>query len=279
MDKFSCAQNLLNSSCFDGGAGCGTVRLNLPVALANNIKYKSFSGRRQKPGEARLGSGGEIISPLSALISVRKAAQRESPIKIVRISGPGDPLANNSTFETLGLIRAEFPELTKCLSTNGLLLMDRLGSLMDVKVDTIAVTVNTLRPWIGMKLCDYVDYQGERFYGEAASRLLLSNQIKGIEKALKYGLKVIVNSVLIPGINEEELPELASILKGAGVRVMNIVPLAPQTESMSLAQVSSAAVNRVQQGCEKLGMRVYRSMECLFDEVRQLRENWMPVTA
>jgi nitrogen fixation protein NifB len=42
-------------------------------------------------------------------------------ITVVGIAGPGDPLATTHALETFKLIHNRYPQLIKCLSTNGLL--------------------------------------------------------------------------------------------------------------------------------------------------------------
>ena len=182
-------------------------------------------------------------------------------------AGPGDPLANEATFETFALVHASFPHLTKCLSTNGLLLSDRLESLLDVKLDTLSVTINALHPWVGAKIYSFVEYRGRTYFGEEGARLLFYNQITGIEKAIKRGLRVKVNSVLIPEVNEQELTELASILKGIGVRLMNVMPLIPQAEMAGLPAVPHSTLNNVRDSCEKLIKQFRRCKQCRADAV------------
>jgi nitrogen fixation protein NifB len=94
----------------------------------------------------------KIISPDEALELVEKVTSSDPRIRVAGIAGPGDPLANEATFKTFRLIDRRFPTLTKCLSTNGLLLADRLDNLLDIGLDTLTVTVNAFRPWIGTKI-------------------------------------------------------------------------------------------------------------------------------
>jgi nitrogen fixation protein NifB len=62
-----------------------------------------------------------------------------SVIKVVGIAGPGDPLANDETFEAFLLIKAEFPHLIKCLSTNGLLLPEKIELLQQIGLKSLTV--------------------------------------------------------------------------------------------------------------------------------------------
>lgn len=61
----------------------------------------------------------EVISPEAALDRVERALRLDSRSAGGGGAGPGEPLANPATLETLRLIHARFPRLLLCLSTNG----------------------------------------------------------------------------------------------------------------------------------------------------------------
>ena len=55
-------------------------------------------------------------------------------------------MANEETFRTLELVGKEFPELTLCLSTNGLMLPASVDRLKELGVKFITVTINAIDP-------------------------------------------------------------------------------------------------------------------------------------
>ena len=55
-------------------------------------------------------------------------------------------------FQTLDLVRKEFPELSLCLSTNGLALAENVDRLKGSGVDFITVTMNAIDPEVGAKI-------------------------------------------------------------------------------------------------------------------------------
>ncbi len=70
-------------------------------------------------------------APGDALERIRTSCiDRNENITVIGIAGPGDPLANEATFEVLGAINREFPEIILCVSTNGLLLPEKLDDLL-----------------------------------------------------------------------------------------------------------------------------------------------------
>ena len=72
-------------------------------------------------------------------------------IKVVAVAGPGEPLANDETFETLRLVGEKYPGIILCLSTNGLLLPDKISELDSLGVSNITVTMNAINPQIGQQ--------------------------------------------------------------------------------------------------------------------------------
>lgn len=108
-----------------------------------NIRCGYCDRRYDCANESRPGVTSEVISPEAALDRVERALRLDSRLRVAGVAGPGEPLANPATLETLRLIHARFPRLLLCLSTNGLVLSDALPELLDCGVSTLTVTVNT----------------------------------------------------------------------------------------------------------------------------------------
>ena len=152
--------------------------------------------QREPPGVTT-----RILNPDEAMDMVKKVVEKYNYIKVVGIAGPGDPLANEETFETLRRLHEQYPNVIKCISTNGLLLPDKIDFLQKYDVGNITVTLNAIDPEIGAKIYQFVDYKGKRYEGVEGAKLLLSQQLKGIEEAVKRHMIVKINTVYIPGIN------------------------------------------------------------------------------
>jgi hypothetical protein len=114
-------------------------RVHLAVAPRCNIQC-AFCERKicanltmQHPGWAH-----QLLSPIEAVELVRHLAHsRPGESFVVGVAGPGEPLANAETFEALGRVHKEYPALIKCVSTNGLLLEQRLPHLLDAGVTAL----------------------------------------------------------------------------------------------------------------------------------------------
>ncbi len=218
--------------CF-GGDRHKNGRIHLAVAPRCNITCAYCDRKHDCANESRPGVASRIVTPLQALDQVRGAMNHDllgKIIKVVGIAGSGDPLANDETFETFRLIRAEFPELMFCLSTNGLLLPDKIDELIDVNLHSLTITINALSPAVGARIYRQVNYQGNRQVGIEGAALLIEHQLEGLRLAAQAGLVVKVNSVLMPGINDGQIPLIAEKIAGLGAYLMNIMPLIPQAE-------------------------------------------------
>ena len=105
------------------------------------------------------------------------------------------------------VLQDRFQTLHKCISTNGLLLPESIFLLKELGVETITVTINAVDPAISARIYSFIYYQGEKLEGRQAAEVLLHNQLAGIERAVKEGIAVKVNTVMIPTINDNHIIE------------------------------------------------------------------------
>ena len=214
-----------NHPCFGQGRA-HTGRIHLPVCPGCNIACR-FCERSLNTTENRPGVTGKVLKPEEAVPLVAKALEISPDIKVAGIAGPGDTLASNNALKTFRLIKKEFPQLIKCMSTNGLLLSEKADEIVKAGVDTLTVTVNAVDPKIEAELNDYIIYHGKKIEGEEGASILIKNQLEGIKKVSSAGITVKVNTVLVPHINGSHIEEIAKAVKEAGATKYNIIPLIP----------------------------------------------------
>jgi len=215
--------------CF-GGDHKNSARIHLPVAPACNIKCGFCERKFDCVNESRPGVTSKVLNPqegLERLELVLRHPEAGPKMKVVGIAGPGDPLANENTFKTFELIRAAHPEMTLCLSTNGLMLPEKIERIIELGIHSITVTMNALTPATGSKVYEWIHYQGKKFTGEAAAAFLIDKQLEGVKLATQAGMLVKINHVYMPGINDNETLDLAVTARRLGATMMNIVPLIP----------------------------------------------------
>lgn len=222
-------KDIVNSHpCFSAG-NKNTGRIHLPVSPACNIGCR-FCHRVLNDTENRPGVAAKVISPEQSIDILHKALVLCPEIRVAGIAGPGDTLATNAALETFRLIDKEFPQLIKCMSTNGLLLNEKADEIIDAKVDSLTVTINAIDPAIEAKLNKFVIYHGKKYDAYEGAQILIENQLKGIEKIAKSGIQLKINTVLVPRINGKHIAQIAERVAKAGATIYNIIPLIPTFE-------------------------------------------------
>lgn len=211
--------------CFSNDGG-HVSRMHLAVAPKCNIKC-GFCQPTVSPCVHGCipGLSKTLLTPEQAEARVRQVMEEQGvEIGIIGIAGPGEPLCNQETFQAIALIRQVFPKIHICLSTNGLVLPQSVQLLKQLHVETLTVTVNALTAPVGARIYEHI----MGIPGEEGVRLLIERQWRGIALAVEAGLVVKINSVFVPGVNGEELAQIAERGKQAGANIQNIIPLIPR---------------------------------------------------
>ena len=203
------------------------ARLHLPVSPACNIAC-AFCRRDFNRVEHRPGVAARLLTPEDAVGVVERAVRLIPNLAVVGIAGPGDPLASHHAIATFGRIHARWPDLTLCVSTNGLMLPARVGELRAAGVTTLTVTVNAVDAAIQAQITPKLAWERRRLDGVEAAHRLIANQLDGIARAAELGFTIKINTVLIPTVNDHHIGDVAAAVAGAGARMINIIPLIPE---------------------------------------------------
>lgn len=211
--------------CYSKGAH-KYARMHLPVAPACNIQCNYCNRKFDCSNESRPGVVSKLLSPAQAAERFKKVKARIPETRVVGIAGPGDPLANPAaTLASLKAIAATQEEVHLCVSTNGLALLELVDDLKAVGVDHLTITINCIDAAIGAKIYPWIYFNHKRLRGLEAAQTLIDRQLAGLEAAVNAGMLVKVNTVLIPGINDHHVGELAQELKQYGALLHNVMPL------------------------------------------------------
>jgi nitrogen fixation protein NifB len=268
------SRSLVNTHpCFSETAHHTFGRIHLPVAPACNIQCRYCVRKYDCANESRPGITSKVLTPEDAMERIRALVERNDRLTVAGIAGPGDPLANADTYRVLRQINREFPNLILCLSTNGLLLPDRLEQIIAAGVRSLTVTVNAISVKTAASIYAWIVYQGKRYDGEEAAILMLQNQWQGLYQAVRSGLMVKVNTVHIPGINEFEIPKIAERAGGLGAHIMNIIPLIPQAEFSHLKRPDYKTVNSMREKCKPYIAQMTHCRQCRADACGILGED------
>jgi len=264
----------LQHPCYSGG--CKNARIHLPVAPSCNISCNYCNRRYDCVNESRPGVCSELLSPQAAAEKYLKVKANIANLQVVGIAGPGDPLADfDKTEETFRLIRELDKDVIFCLSTNGLYLERYADRIKKSGVTHVTVTINTLRPETGAIIYKEVTYDGAVYTGIAAAELLLEKQLAGLKKLQELGITAKINTVLIKGVNDDEIENIAKTASGCGVYIGNIMQLIPAAGSVfeNMPLTSNAELNEARERCGKFLKQMYHCRQCRADAVGTLEQD------
>lgn len=267
--------NLDNHPCFNPDACKSFGRVHLPVAPRCNIQCKFCNRKFDCVNETRPGVTSAILSPGQAMVYLEEVFAQKGNISVVGIAGPGDPFANaEETLETLARVRARFPEVILCVATNGLNLAPYLDELERLKVSHITVTVNAVDPAIGAKIYSWMRIDKRVRRAEDGASILLSRQLESIRGLKERGIMVKVNSIILPGINEDHIEAVARKMEELGVDLFNCMPYYPNagSEFEYLEEPDKATVERIRQSTGKHVKQMRHCTRCRADAVGLLGE-------
>ena len=265
--------------CYSEKASHTFGRAHLPVAPKCNVQCNYCVRKFDCVNESRPGVTSEILNPEQALQKIRDIIAEHPYIKVVGIAGPGDPLYNEATFETFRLIHENFPDLILCVSTNGLLLPDKIDLLEKYGVSNITVTMNALDPDVAAQIYQFINYQGKRYdSGREMGELLIGKQLEGIRLAVERKMLVKVNTVYIPGINDSQILEIAKKISSMGVYIHNIIPLIAQAKFAHLNPPTQEQKLSMQELCKPYVKQMSHCQRCRADAVGCLGKDINPCT-
>ena len=253
---------------------CG--RLHLPVAPKCNIMCNFCNRKYDCVNESRPGVTSTVLNPAQAEDYVRQVLEAEPRITVAGIAGPGDPFANPvETMETLRRIRKQFPDLLLCLASNGLGLPPYLDELADIGVSHVSITVNAIDPEIGKQIYSWIRDGKVIYRGLAGAELLLSRQLAAIEGLKARDIVVKVNTIVVPGINDDHVPEIAAAMAARGVDILNCMPLYPNAETpfAGIPEPTPARIAEIQAEAGKFLPQMRHCTRCRADAVGLLEQD------
>ncbi len=227
----SIREKVQNHPCYSEDAHHYFARMHVAVAPACNIQCHYCNRKYDCANESRPGVVSEVLTPDQAVKKTMAVAANIPQMTVLGIAGPGDPLANpEKTFETFRRLSAEAPDIKLCVSTNGLALPDSVEELAKHNIDHVTITINCVDPEIGAKIYPWIYWNNRRIKGVKGAKILIEQQQKGLEMLIAKGILVKVNSVMIPGINDQHLAEVSRVVKAKGAFLHNVMPLIAEAE-------------------------------------------------
>ncbi|MDF2984538.1 MAG: nitrogenase cofactor biosynthesis protein NifB [Eubacterium sp.] len=265
-------QKTMTHPCYNG-CNHENARIHLPVAPKCNIQCNYCVRKFDCVNESRPGVATRIISPGEALEKYIEVKKTMANLSVVGIAGPGDALCDfENTRKTLQLIKEYDSDITFCLSTNGLMLPNHADELEALGVSHVTVTINAVDPEISARIYKYVRYEGVEYAGYKAGALLLKNQLTGLNRLTEKGIVCKVNIVVLKGINDFHIPEIAKTVKQSGCYIVNIMPLIPVqgSEFEHLPKATTEEIMKLRKECGRLILQMQHCRQCRADAVGSL---------
>jgi nitrogen fixation protein NifB len=267
--------NIENHPCFNPNACKRFGRVHLPVAPRCNIQCNFCNRKFDCVNESRPGVSSGILSPFQAMVYLDRVMARKKNISVVGIAGPGDPFANpEETLTTLEMVSKKYPEMLLCLATNGLNLPDYLDDVARFKVSHVSITINAVDPKISEKIYAWVRFGKKSLSPEKGARLLLEKQLASVAGLKERGVIVKVNTIVLPGINDHHVVEIARQMAKLDVDLLNCMPYYPNEGAnfSNLAEPTKDQIAKIQAGAKVHIPQMMHCKRCRADAVGLLDE-------
>ncbi|MFN3987145.1 MAG: nitrogenase cofactor biosynthesis protein NifB [Rhodocyclaceae bacterium] len=266
--------------CYSEEAHHHFARMHVAVAPACNIQCNYCNRKYDCSNESRPGVVSELMTPDQAVKKTLAVAAAIPQMTVLGIAGPGDPLANpERTFETFRQLSEQAPDIKLCVSTNGLSLPDCVDELAKHNIDHVTITINCVDPEIGAQIYPWIFWDNRRIRGVEGARILIEQQQKGLEMLTARGILVKVNSVMIPGVNDQHLKEVSKIVKAKGAFLHNVMPLIAEAEHgtyygiMGQREPTPLELESLQDDCAGDMSMMRHCRQCRADAVGMLGED------
>jgi nitrogen fixation protein NifB len=162
-----------------------------------------------------------------------------------------------------------------CVSTNGLALPRYLDEVMAIGVSHVTVTVNAVDPEIGRKIYAWVRDGKIIHRNLSGAQVLLERQLESIRGLVDRGIVVKVNTIVIPGVNDHQVPEVARTMAELGVDVLNCMAMVPNagTPFADVPEPSHGLMAEIRGQAEAHLPQMKHCQRCRADAVGLLEED------
>ncbi|WP_168565423.1 radical SAM protein [Crateriforma spongiae] len=263
--------------CFDPEARHQYGRVHLPVAPKCNVGCNFCNRKFDCLNESRPGVSSTLLTPEQSLTYLNKVVDLvDTPITVVGIAGPGDPFANaDKTMRTLRLVREHHPSMLLCVASNGLEIAPHVEELAELKTSHVTLTINAIDPQISAKIYRFARLGRKVLRGIEAAEALLDQQLDAIDLLKSHGMTVKVNSIVMPGINDHHIPDIARLASRLEVDYHNCMALYPlaDTPFADLDEPDAAMMTDIRDRCGEFVPQMEHCQRCRADAAGMLGED------
>ena len=269
-------QDFHRHPCFNPEAKGKYGRVHLPVAPKCNIKCNFCDRKYDCVNESRPGVTSSVLDPHQALLYLDKVLAKEPRITVAGIAGPGDPFANpEATMGTLRKINQTYPDMLLCVSSNGLGIGPYIDELATLKVSHVTITVCAVDPEIGAKIYSWVSDDNIIYRGLKGAQLLLDRQLAAVRRLKEHGIVVKINCIVIPGVNDHHVEQVAATMQELGADLFNCMALFPNVNTPfgTIAQPDKETMHALRARAEQYLPQMRHCTRCRADAVGLLGED------
>ncbi len=262
--------------CFNAKVKGQYGRVHLPVAPRCNIQCNYCNRKYDCVNESRPGVTSTVLTPDQALHYMGKVLEKEPRISVAGIAGPGDPFANaGETLETMRLIRKKFPDTILCLASNGMNLAPHVPELAEISVSHVTVTVNGVDPEVTAGIYSWVRDGKIVYRGIQGAKLLLARQLAAIRALKEHGILVKINTIVIPGVNDHHVMEVARTMRELGADLLNCMAMFPNADTVfeKITEPSRQVMADIRNRAEAYLPQMRHCTRCRADAVGLLDED------
>lgn len=218
--------------CFNVEAKSKYGRVHLPVAPNCNVQCNYCNRKFDCVNESRPGVSSAILAPANTPEYVEIISKKGVELSVVGIAGPGDPFANiEETFETIRLVKEKFPDMLFCLSSNGIDVAQNIDKIVELGISHVTITMNAIDAEIAAQIYSWVRFRKKMYRGLDAGKIVIDRQTEAIKILKKNNIVVKINSIILPGINDHHIIEVAKFVAALGADTMNCIPLYPTKDT------------------------------------------------
>ena len=220
----------------------GRPLTNLRISVTAECNYRCiFCHIEGHPlgGPARIGQLPPIMTPDE--YEVVAVASAILGVESFKITG-GEPLSRRDIVEVVGALHRGHPKAEISMTTNGYLLARLAGGLAEAGLARVNVSIHSLRREV------YEFITGVDGLGRA---------LAGLEAARDAGFGLKVNAVLLKGVNEGEVLDLAGLASRYGA-TLQLIELHPVGLGAKFFRKYYLPLDRVERMLLDMGARVVR---------------------
>jgi len=157
----------------------------------------------------------------------------DNGITKIRLTG-GEPLLRKDLDKFINMIISYAPDIDLALTTNGYFLKGNAKLLKDAGLKRINISLDSLN---------------KDTYKKIAQKDVINNVLIGIKESIDAGLKVKLNSVILKGINDNEILDLYEYSKKLNVPIRFIEYMENNTADNNIKGVSSQEILDILSNC------------------------------